>query len=245
MRKKNSETILIKTMVVFIFACFSTYSLGYAFAYGKNYFIGMTYYFTSFSMSDNVTERNEIKWSLFMLTASLTSQLATSGLIERTKMLVPICFSILTSLIIYPFVVGWTLGDGFMSKLGLVDFSGCASIHLVAGFCSLFASITVKPRLGRFEPLAIKKTVGNNELYLSHLQKEFVQNKINQIAKEMPFTRDTSLEKQVANARKLLKRHDSDNFYSMNNELANFIGTLMMWFSLCHLYSGYTLTVYR
>jgi hypothetical protein len=61
----------------------------------------------------------------------------------------------------------------------------------------------------------------------------------------MPFTRDKSLEKQVANARKLLKRHDSDNFYSMNNELANFIGTLIMWFSLCHLYSGYNLTVYR
>ena len=61
----------------------------------------------------------------------------------------------------------------------------------------------------------------------------------------MPFTRDKSLEKQVANARKLLKRHDSDNFYSMNSELANFIGTLIMWFSLCHLYSGYNLTVYR
>jgi ammonia channel protein AmtB len=31
----------------------------------------------------------------------------------------------------------------------------------------------------------------------------------------------------------------------MNNELCNFIGTLIMWFSLCHLYSGYSLTVYR
>jgi ammonia channel protein AmtB len=31
----------------------------------------------------------------------------------------------------------------------------------------------------------------------------------------------------------------------MSNELCNFIGTLMMWFSLCHLYSGYSLTVYR
>lgn len=60
-------------MVVFIFACFATYSLGYAFAYGKNYFIGVTYYFTSFSMDYNVTERNEIKWSLFMVTASMTS----------------------------------------------------------------------------------------------------------------------------------------------------------------------------
>jgi Amt family ammonium transporter len=84
-------------------------------------------------------------------------------------MLVPLCFSILITLIVYPFVVGWTLGNGFMSKLGLLDFSGCASIHLVAGFCSVFATVAVKPRLGRFEPLAIKKAVGNNEIYLAHL----------------------------------------------------------------------------
>lgn len=85
-------------------------------------------------------------------------------------MLVPLCYSVLVCLLVYPFVVGWTLsGDGFMTKLGLVDFSGCASIHLVAGFCSLFASIIAKPRLGRFEPLAIKKTVGKNEIYLAHL----------------------------------------------------------------------------
>jgi ammonia channel protein AmtB len=31
----------------------------------------------------------------------------------------------------------------------------------------------------------------------------------------------------------------------MNSETCNFIGTLIMWFSLCHLYSGYSLTVYR
>jgi len=49
-RKKNADTILIKTLVVFIIACFSTYTLGYAFAYGQNYFIGTTYYFTSFSL---------------------------------------------------------------------------------------------------------------------------------------------------------------------------------------------------
>lgn len=177
-RKKNADTVLIKTLLILIFSCFSTYTFGYAFAYGKNYFIGTTYYFSSFSMDENVTERNEIRWSLFMLTASMTAQLATSGMVERTMMLVPLCFSVLISLIIYPFVVGWTLGDGFMSKLGLVDFSGCASIHLVAGFCSLFATQAVKPRLGRFEPLAIKKTVGKSEVYLSHIQKEFIQKRI-------------------------------------------------------------------
>jgi len=60
----------------------------------------------------------------------------------------------------------------------------------------------------------------------------------------MPFTRDKSLESQVSKAQKLLKNLDDDNFYAMNSELCNFFGTIMMWFSLCHLYSGYNLTVF-
>ncbi len=236
--------MLIKTLVIFVLACAATYSFGYAFAYGSNYFIGTTYYFTSFSNDSNASEANEIKWSLYMLTTSLTAQLSCSGFVERSKMLVPICFSLFLSLVIYPFVVGWTLGGGFMSQLGLVDFSGCASIHLVAGFVSLYTTVVIKPRLGRFEPLAIKKAVGNSELYLSHIQKERIQGKVNQIAKEMPFTRDRSLESQVGKAHRLLRRLDTDNFYSMNSELCSFIGTLLMWFALCHLYSGYNLSVY-
>lgn len=72
-------------------------------------------------------------------------------------MIVVFIYSIVITLLIYPFVVGWTLGKGFMYKLGLYDFSGCVSIHLAAGFASLFVSALTKPRLGRWEPLAIKK----------------------------------------------------------------------------------------
>jgi len=60
----------------------------------------------------------------------------------------------------------------------------------------------------------------------------------------MPFTRDKSLESQVSKAQKLLKHLDDDNFYAMNSELCNFVGTMMMWFSLCNLYSGYNLSVF-
>jgi hypothetical protein len=75
-------------------------SFGYAFAYGSNYFIGTTYYFTSFSNDLNASEANEIKWSLYMLTTSLTAQLSCSGFVERSKMLVPICFSLFLSLVL-------------------------------------------------------------------------------------------------------------------------------------------------
>lgn len=81
-----------------------------------------------------------------------------SGIQERTKMIVPWFYSIIITLAVFPVVMGWTLGKGFMYKLGLVDFSGCAAIHLVAGFCSFFGAMIVKPRLGRYVPLAIKKT---------------------------------------------------------------------------------------
>ena len=56
-RSKNAETVLIKTMVIFCFSCFAVYSLGYAFAYGSTYFIGLTFYFTSFSSTDQSAAR--------------------------------------------------------------------------------------------------------------------------------------------------------------------------------------------
>jgi hypothetical protein len=49
----------------------------------------------------------------------------------------------------------------------------------------------------------------------------------------MPFTRDKSFEKQVATARKLMRRLEEDSYYSMNSELCSFIGTITMWFTLC------------
>lgn len=72
-RKKNAETVLIKSIVILILSCFSTYSFGYAFAYGESYFIGVKYYFTSFSQEEAVDEKNEMKWILLTLTASMTA----------------------------------------------------------------------------------------------------------------------------------------------------------------------------
>eukprot|EP00347_Sterkiella_histriomuscorum_P003745 403363109 len=235
-RKKNAETVLIKSFIIFITSCFTTFSFGYAFAYGESYFIGIKYYFTSFTVTDNTEERNEIKWVLLFVAASMTAQLAMSGIQERTKMIVPWFYSIIVTLAIFPVVMGWTLGNGFMYKLGLLDFSGCAAIHLTAGFCSFFACLTVKSRLGRYVPLAIKKAQGSKEIVLSHLQKETIQNSVDSLAKEIQFNKENGYEIYVEKARKLIKKADSDNFYSMNNEMLSFLGSIIMWFSLCHIF---------
>ncbi len=53
------------------------------------------------------------------------------------------------------------------------------------------------------------------------------------IAKELPFAKDMPLPKKVDKARKLIKRIDCDNFYAMNSEILSFLGSIIMWFTLC------------
>lgn len=51
-RKKNSETILIKSMVIFMLSILAVYSFGYGFAYGTTYVIGNNNYFTPFIFNE-------------------------------------------------------------------------------------------------------------------------------------------------------------------------------------------------
>ena len=101
--------------MVFIISCFATYSFGFAFAYGSSYFIGIKYYFTSFSIDTNTAEKNEIKWTLLFACASLTAQLAMSGLAERSLQVVSWFYAVIVTLAVFPVVLGWTIGNGFMS----------------------------------------------------------------------------------------------------------------------------------
>lgn len=56
------------------------------------------------------------------------------------------------------FVHVFTGGNGFLSTattdtlvgMGVVDFAGCAVVHMSGGFTALFASIILGPRQGRF-----------------------------------------------------------------------------------------------
>jgi ammonia channel protein AmtB len=71
-RRKNSETVLIKTMVIFCIAVLATYTLGYGFAYGSTYVIGLTDYFTPFVLDEEL-EGREVKWILLFATTSMTA----------------------------------------------------------------------------------------------------------------------------------------------------------------------------
>jgi Amt family ammonium transporter len=52
---------------------------------------------------------------------------------------------------VYPPITHWIwTEEGWLNKLGYVDFSGCGPIHLTGGVCSFFGALFLGPRLGRF-----------------------------------------------------------------------------------------------
>mmetsp|Transcript_4543 Transcript_4543/g.7731 ORF Transcript_4543/g.7731 Transcript_4543/m.7731 type:complete len:142 (+) Transcript_4543:468-893(+) len=61
---------------------------------------------------------------------------------------------------IYPTIVAWTWGEGWLFKLGFVDFAGSGVVHLTGGIAGLTSAYFCGPRLGRFKPIRAIGDVG-------------------------------------------------------------------------------------
>ena len=59
---------------------------------------------------------------------------------------------------IYPVIVAWTWGGGFLTKWGFSDFAGSGVVHLTGGISGLAGAIICGPRLGKFDNAPPTKT---------------------------------------------------------------------------------------
>jgi Amt family ammonium transporter len=59
-------------------------------------------------------------------------------------------FAAILSGIIYPIVMGWQWGGGWLASIGFSDFAGSTLVHSTGGAAALAGAIIIGPRLGRF-----------------------------------------------------------------------------------------------
>jgi Amt family ammonium transporter len=79
--------------------------------------------------------------------AIITPALITGSFAERVNFKSYIIFLILFSLVIYAPLAHWTWHpDGFLFKLGVLDFAGGSVVHMSAGFAALIASIYLRDK---------------------------------------------------------------------------------------------------
>ena len=91
----------------------------------------------------------ETVFAMFQMTfAIITPALVVGAFAERMKFFAMLLFSLLWLLIVYVPVCHWVWGDGWLQKLGVMDFAGGTVVHINAGVAALVAALVLGKRKG-------------------------------------------------------------------------------------------------
>ncbi len=81
--------------------------------------------------------------------AGAAGTIATGAMAERTDFKGKLIYTAIVGAIIYPIVVFWTWGGGWILDQGFLDFAGSGVVHMTGGIVALVGAIFVGPRVGR------------------------------------------------------------------------------------------------
>ena len=89
-------------------------------------------------------------WYFQMVFCATTISIVSGTLAERIKLWPFFLFAAILSGILYPIVMGWQWGGGWLASIGFSDFAGSTLVHSTGGSAALAGAIILGPRLGRF-----------------------------------------------------------------------------------------------
>ena len=91
----------------------------------------------------------ETVFAMFQMTfAIITPALVVGAFAERMKFSSMMIFSLLWLLLVYVPVCHWVWGDGWLQKLGVMDFAGGTVVHINAGVAAVVAALVLGRRKG-------------------------------------------------------------------------------------------------
>src|SRR5215204_667296 len=92
-------------------------------------------------------------FSMFQLMfAIITPGLVVGAIAERMRFTAYVLFTVLFSLLVYAPLAHWSWHpDGFLFKMGALDFAGGTVVHISAGCAALAGALVLKPRMVKLE----------------------------------------------------------------------------------------------
>lgn len=81
--------------------------------------------------------------------AATASTITTGAMAERTDFIGDLMYSAIVAVLIYPVVVHWVWGGGWLAAQGFHDFAGSNVVHTVGGVIALVGAILLGPRPGK------------------------------------------------------------------------------------------------
>jgi Amt family ammonium transporter len=159
-RGKNVANIFMKNLMDFCVGAILFFAVGYAIAFGGEFtglgrFIGGDGWFLA---GDGVfTYGNLDKFTFFTFQVAFAATAATivsGAMAERTKFKSYVIYSAVISAVIYPIVVRWQWGGGWLFQMDTPfhDFAGSTLVHMTGGVAAAVGAKFLGPRLGKYGP---------------------------------------------------------------------------------------------
>eukprot|EP00913_Durusdinium_trenchii_P028435 g26663.t1 len=165
-RAKNACNIIMKNLMDFSLGSLLFWLVGFGLMFGvtESGWIGTSFFMFDAHAEDVVSIGNteSFNWAflLFQTVFCATAATIVSGaMAERTKFTGYLIYSVAITAIVYPIFGKWAWGsllasdaaEGWLQKLGFLDFAGSTVVHSVGGWCALAGAIVIGPRIGKFK----------------------------------------------------------------------------------------------
>ena len=156
-RAKNVANVMMKNMMDLCFGALAFFAVGFAIAFGGDMdgigkFIGGGGWFLG---EGSFTYGNLTPFTFFIFQVAFVATAATivsGAMAERTQFKSYIAYSIVISAFIYPVVVRWQWGGGWLYQLSTPfhDFAGSSIVHMTGGLASFAGARALGARIGKY-----------------------------------------------------------------------------------------------
>jgi ammonium transporter, Amt family len=151
-RAKNVLSVLMQCFAIACMASLAWVAVGYSIAFGEAnaWWGGLGKAFLSGLETGSVKGSiPETVFVMFQMTfAVITPALVVGAYAERVKFSGMLIFSLLWLLLVYCPIAHWIWGDGWLQRMGVMDFAGGLVVHLNAGMAALVCALALGRRRG-------------------------------------------------------------------------------------------------
>jgi len=149
---KSVSVICAKNIGLYAISGIMFWVIGYNLAYGipEGGYIGKFIPWSDASAIDKGYADGS-DWYFQMVFCATTVSICSGAMAERVKLWPFFLFAAILAGIIYPIVMGWQWGGGWLASLGFSDFAGSTLVHSTGGAAALAGIMILGSRTGRFD----------------------------------------------------------------------------------------------